>query len=82
MNQFENPQVLQQESILVETLLNSPAKLNPLTGEIGHDNSIADKNIYRPQLALAGYVGLFNFERIQLFGNTENFYLKRITVII
>ena len=79
MNQFENPQVLQQESILVETLLNSPAKLNPLTGEIGHDNSIADKNIYRPQLALAGYVGLFNFERIQLFGNTENFYLKSLS---
>lgn len=79
MNQFENPQIIQQDSILVENLLQSPAKLNSLTGKIGMDNAITDKNIYRPQLALAGYVGLFNFERIQLFGNTENFYLKSLS---
>jgi HPr kinase/phosphorylase len=79
MNQFENPQILQQESILVENLVNSPAKLRALSGNIGLDNAITEKNIYRPQLALAGYVGLFNFERIQLFGNTENFYLKSLS---
>lgn len=79
MNQFQNPQILQQESILVESLLNSPVKLVSLTGKIGFENLITEKNIYRPQLALAGYVGLFNYERIQLFGNTENFYLNSLS---
>lgn len=80
MNQFDNPQILQSDSILVESLLNSPAKLQSVSGKIGLNNSITDKNIYRPQLALAGYFGLFNFERIQLFGNTENFYLQSLSL--
>jgi len=42
------------------------------------DNHITDKNIYRPQLALAGYVGLFNFNRVQIFGNTEIYYLRSL----
>ncbi|MGE5479211.1 MAG: HPr(Ser) kinase/phosphatase [Chloroflexota bacterium] len=78
MRQFHNQQVISQNKAPVDVLLSSPVKLTALTGEIGLQNFIKDKNLHRPQLALAGYVGLFNYNRIQIFGNTENFYLKSL----
>lgn len=57
-------------------LLASPAKLKLITSENGIDNPIADKILSRPQLALSGYYGFFNYRPIQIFGNTENYYLK------
>ncbi|MBA4312619.1 MAG: HPr kinase/phosphorylase [Chlorobiaceae bacterium] len=53
-------------------------KLEPLTGEIGFERSIKDKNIHRPGLALAGYVQLFRYDRVQVCGNTEMRYLSQI----
>jgi HPr kinase/phosphorylase len=50
-------------------------KLVPLTN-VGFDNTIRDKNIHRPGLALAGYVALFTYDRVQVFGNTEIRYLN------
>ncbi len=76
MKQFDNPQILRKESIPVSDLLNSPAKLELLTGEAGLVNKITGKNLYRPQLALSGFVELFNCKQIQVFGNTEMLYLK------
>ena len=38
--------------------------------------SIRDKSIHRPGLALAGYVALFTYDRVQVFGNTEIRYLN------
>ena len=52
--------------------------LMSLNGEVGFDNEITDKNIHRPGLALAGYVDLFTFHRIQIFGNTEIKYLEQM----
>ncbi len=75
---FDNLEVMQQEAIRVENLVNSPAKLTPLTGNLGFDKEITDKNLYRPQLALAGYVGLFNYNQIQVLGNTEFHYLNSL----
>lgn len=43
---------------------------------VGLENKIVDKNLHRPGLALAGYVELFTYNRVQLFGNTEIRYLK------
>jgi HPr kinase/phosphorylase len=43
------------------------------------DNKIEDKYIYRPQLPLAGFFELFIFRRLQIFGNTEMFYLKSLS---
>ena len=54
-------------------------KLTSLTGGIGLQREIRDKNIHRPGLALAGYVQLFTFNRIQIFGNTEMRYLQQLT---
>ncbi len=46
---------------------------------VGLEKKIKDKSIHRPGLALAGYVGLFTFDRVQVFGNTEIRYLKSMT---
>ncbi len=54
-------------------------RLKALNGEGGFDNLIKDKNLHRPGLALAGYVELFTFDRVQLMGNTEIRYLNSLT---
>ena len=80
MPNFEKLQVLKQKKLFVKNLLDSPVKLNVLTSEnVGFENQIFDKQLCRPQLALAGYVGLFNYKQIQIFGNTEYFYLNGLS---
>lgn len=54
-------------------------KLRPLNGETGFENHIKDKNLHRPGLALAGYVELFTYDRVQIIGNTEIRYLDSLT---
>ena len=54
-------------------------KLESANGEVGFDREITDKNIHRPGLALAGYVELFTYDRVQIFGNTEIRYLNHLT---
>jgi len=66
-----------KESITVRELLTGPVNLHAVTGDVGLDNLITDKNLHRPQLALAGFTELFSFSRVQLFGNTEFFYLLK-----
>ena len=68
-----------KEFVTVRELLNGPVALRPLTGDIGLDNRISDKSLHRPQLALAGYTELFTYSRVQLFGNTEFYYLTSLT---
>jgi len=53
-------------------------KLKPLNGESGFENQIKNKNLHRPGLALAGYVELFTFDRVQIMGNTEIRYLNSL----
>ncbi|MEX0602143.1 MAG: HPr(Ser) kinase/phosphatase [Bacteroidota bacterium] len=55
-------------------------KFKTLNGEIGFQKEVRDKNIHRPGLALAGYVELFTFDRVQVFGNTEVRYLKHLSL--
>ncbi len=54
-------------------------QLKALTGDAGLHKEIADKNVHRPGLALAGYVQLFRYDRVQIFGNTEMRYLEQLT---
>ncbi|MCE1165141.1 MAG: HPr(Ser) kinase/phosphatase [Bacteroidetes bacterium] len=49
------------------------------SGKISKDRMINEKDLHRPGLALAGYVDLFSFNRIQIFGNTENKYLNKLS---
>ncbi len=80
MGLINNLKPMRQEKIPIGILLQSPLKLKPLTGETGLENELTDKNLHRPQLALAGYVGLFTWQRIQIFGNTETNYLNTLTI--
>src|SRR5437773_16581 len=54
-------------------------RLTSLTGDIGLGKEIKDKNIHRPGLALAGYVQLFRYDRVQVCGNTEMGYLEQLS---
>lgn len=53
-------------------------KIELLTGDAGLDNHIKDKNLHRPGLALAGFVDLFTYDRVQIIGNTEVNYLDSL----
>ena len=54
-------------------------KLNLLTENNDFDKKIIDQNLHRPGLALAGFVDLFSFTRVQVFGNTEMRYLEQLS---
>jgi HPr kinase/phosphorylase len=78
---WRNTQTIQKESITVRHFYESTQKrfhLKLLAGSGGLDKRITDKSLHRPGLALAGYVALFTYHRVQIFGNTENFYLKSL----
>jgi HPr kinase/phosphorylase len=53
-------------------------RLKQLNEEVGLERLITDQNLHRPGLALAGFVDLFSFNRVQIFGNTEVRYLKQL----
>lgn len=76
---LDNIQPLKIDKINVRNLLDSDLKLSKLTDDIGLENIITNKNIYRPQLALTGNVGFFTKNSVQIFGNTEIFYLNSLT---
>ena len=40
---------------------------------------VEDRELHRPGLALAGYLKLFSYQRIQILGNTECEYLSNMT---
>jgi HPr kinase/phosphorylase len=77
-----HPQPIAPLPISVEEMIQSPmlrlplAQINP---SVAPKRQITDKNIHRPQLALAGYVGLFTYHRVQIFGNTEIYYLESLS---
>jgi HPr kinase/phosphorylase len=78
---FEKVKEIKKKSITVGYLFDANKerlKLIPLTGDSGFMKEIVDKNIHRPGLALAGYVQLFTFNRVQIFGNTEMRYLQQL----
>ncbi len=54
-------------------------KLKLLTENNDFDKKIFDQNLHRPGLALAGFVDLFSYNRVQVFGNTEMRYLEQLS---
>ncbi len=47
-------------------------------GESGLLNNLVSSDVHRPGLALAGFLGMFTFDRIQVLGNTEILYLSSL----
>jgi HPr kinase/phosphorylase len=80
---LKNVQEVKKESITVGFFYNAAKerfKLTKLTeGDTCLDGIIKDPHIHRPGLALAGYTGLFTFNRVQILGNTEMRYLKQLS---
>ncbi|HMQ70083.1 MAG TPA: HPr(Ser) kinase/phosphatase [Ignavibacteria bacterium] len=78
---FENIKELKKNSITVEFFFSECRdrfKFEKVTApEINPDKLISEKDIHRPGLALAGYVKLFTYNRVQVFGNTEIRYLRQ-----
>ncbi|MCC5915364.1 MAG: HPr kinase/phosphorylase [Balneolaceae bacterium] len=46
--------------------------------EHGENRYVTEADLHRPGLALAGYVELFTYQRIQIIGNTESKFLKNL----
>ncbi len=72
----------QHTHITVETLFEENQKrlqLSLLSKRNRFDKKIMEKELHRPGLALAGYTDLFTFDRVQVCGNTEATYLKKLT---
>lgn len=47
-------------------------------GESGLSNQLVSSDVHRPGLALAGFVGMFTFDRVQVLGNTEMLYVSSL----
>ena len=49
-----------------------------VAGQEGIGNTLSTSDVHRPGLALAGFLGLFTFDRVQVMGNTEMLYLSSL----
>ncbi|HRE41918.1 MAG TPA: HPr(Ser) kinase/phosphatase [Ignavibacteria bacterium] len=82
-DRFSNLKEIKKESISVDFFYESCKerfRLHKVSqNKISPDKLITDKDIHRPGLALAGYIDLFTYKRIQVFGNTEIRYLNSIS---
>lgn len=54
-------------------------KLKLHSDRSGFQKKIQEQNLHRPGLALAGFVDLFSYNRVQIFGNTEMSYLSQLS---
>jgi HPr kinase/phosphorylase len=74
--------ITRKGSISVEFFYEKTEKLfnlKLLTHSRDLSRKIYDQNLHRPGLALAGFVDLFAYRRIQVFGNTELTYLNNLS---
>lgn len=79
---LDDKKIIKKESITVDffyTNVKDRFKLKLFSDETGFNRNIYDQNLHRPGLALAGFVELFSYTRIQIFGNTEMKYLNQLT---
>ena len=53
--------------------------LTLVNSERGFARDITQKDLHRPGLALAGFIELFTFDRVQILGNTEIKYLTSLS---
>lgn len=81
MLNIENYKITRRDSITVDFFyhrVKDKFKLELYTNNSGFERQITEQNLHRPGLALAGFVDLFSYSRIQIFGNTEMQYLEKV----
>lgn len=79
---IDKKNISKKESITVDFFYNAikdKFKIKLLNERISLDRLILDQNLHRPGLPLAGFLTLFSFNRIQVFGNTEMKYLENLS---
>jgi len=79
---LKNLKILEKSSLSVGLFFEKNKERIQLTSANGlheSEREITEKNLHRPGLALAGYVELFTYHRLQIFGNTEIKYLNSLT---
>lgn len=74
------PRTFQKESITVEFMVEQlRSSVGMHVEDVNHvdasSRTVSESNLHRPGLALAGYIDLFTFKRVQILGNTENQFL-------
>ena len=83
MNTFlHNSNITHKDSITVGFFyekIKEKFEIKLASEEVGLNRLIYDQNLHRPGLALAGFVELFSFSRVQVCGNTENKYLEQLS---
>lgn len=79
---FDERNISKKENITVDFFYKRTKdrfKIKLLNENAGLDRLIKDQNLHRPGLPLAGFLDLFSYNRIQVFGNTEMSYLNKLT---
>lgn len=82
MIRIDEKNISQIKNITVEFFYNSTRdkfKLKACNEGEGYDRLIPEHNLHRPGLALAGFLDLFTFNRIQVLGNTEARFLQQLS---
>lgn len=82
MISIDNRAVWKKESISVGFLFSQGKKICKLklfTQNHDFEKKLFEQNVHRPGLALAGFVELFSYARVQIFGNTEVRYLQQLS---
>ncbi|GIK22868.1 MAG TPA: HPr(Ser) kinase/phosphatase [Ignavibacteriaceae bacterium] len=82
MMKFDQNAVSRKEFITVGFLFENAkriCKLELLSENNDFEKKIYEQNLHRSGLALAGFVDLFSYTRVQIFGNTEMRYLEHLT---
>lgn len=69
-------QIISVETLFLEN--EKQLKLKLVSGKASFKKQIIEKDLHRPGLALAGFVDLFTYHRVQICGNTEATYLNKL----
>jgi HPr kinase/phosphorylase len=82
MIEINEKSISRKDFITVDFFFNNARKIGKLqlfSQNPDLEKKITDQNMHRPGLALAGFVDLFSYNRVQVFGNTEVRYLNKLT---
>jgi len=82
MIEINEKSISRKEFITVDFFYNNAQRIGKLklfSKKPDLEKKITDQNMHRPGLALAGFVDLFSYNRVQVFGNTEVRYLNKLT---
>ncbi len=81
---ISNKNISRRESISVEFFYQKTKErfdIELINKDVDLKRPITEQNLHRPGLAIAGFVDLFSYKRVQIFGNTEVHYMKKLTSV-